>query len=61
MGFLSLVELGGRHAAAVPMRWVNNAVWRDRIDHGYLPKALSLKMTSRPAASVIASRLVERG
>jgi hypothetical protein len=46
---------------AAPMRWVSNALWRDWIDHGYLPKALSLKMTSRPEAVLIAGRLGDTG
>ena len=29
-----------------PMWWMSNALWRDWIDHGYLPKALLLKTTS---------------
>jgi hypothetical protein len=40
------IEPDGGRVTEAPMRWVSNAVRRDQIDHGYSPKALSLKMTS---------------
>ena len=42
---LRLIETDGG-ALTAPMRWVSNALWRDWIDHGYLPKALLSKTTS---------------
>ena len=44
-----------------PMRWVSNALWRDWIDHGYLPNALLPEMISRPEAILIARRLADSG
>jgi hypothetical protein len=58
---LRAIEPDGGCTTAAPMRWMSNAVWRDWIDHGYLPKVLVLKMTSLPEAARIAGRLVDGG
>lgn len=58
---LRLMELDGGRLTAVPMRWVSNAACRDWIDHRYLPKVLSPKMSIRPEAILIARRLVDSG
>ena len=39
---LRSIELDGGPTAGAPMRLVSNGLWRDCIDHSYLPKALSL-------------------